>query len=296
MLFFYCSTPLFASNSGGTVVGNGAGIVESNFQLAYTALSNLISLCIENPYCGINSDDNAIFRKIQVIAIENQKKADRLIFLSEREHPGFFNTGSSEHHRIAKTSLESPGPIYINTDMLYDSFGRAVLDFRGAIRILVHELGHQAGNPDHAKLDILGSSIEHFASAYTTFYNFQKDDSNENVVFTVANYPLSGMPIFVTFQWNNFVANDLTDEIYKKIQDGCSFDTESFEGVEVTNGHFAFDFGRNLSFNAWVRVKCFEKFSAQFFYYTHNLKIELSEALEIKSLEVIKDRRFSVEY
>lgn len=276
-------------SGGGTVVGNGAGIVESNFQLAYLSLPKIISTCLEERSCALDREERKIARDIHSILKLNSNKKDRLIFLSEKEYPGFFTTGANESYRVAKTELNGEAPIYVNTDMLYDKEGNPALNFAGVLRILVHELGHQTGIIAHGVLDILGSKIANFSEENTNYYRYiineeaEKEDQ-ESLYFAVANYDTPLKTTMLMFNWKNSHSEDLTNAVI--ISSECKYSSESYAGIELFNGHFSFDQRGLLSFNAWVKLSCFESFSGATNIYKRNLKVVLDHNYLIQSLSV----------
>lgn len=152
---------------GGHLVGNGAGQVEQNIVFAYISLTKEIDQCFSLPAkCPLDSRDANTLNNIRQIAMDHPFTTDRIQFISESEQPGFFETEVGQAHRIAKTG-SVPGspvalpsdPIFWNTDQFYNASGNAALDFPFIIAILIHELGHQAGEPDHKYLDGLGAKV-----------------------------------------------------------------------------------------------------------------------------------------
>ncbi|AUN98409.1 hypothetical protein C0V70_09890 [Bacteriovorax stolpii] len=274
----------FAKEGGGTVVGNGAGIVESNFQQGYLSLSKIIANCEAAQNCGLDLEEKNILKDIHEVLTKNLQNKNRLVFLSEKANPGFFTTGASESYRIAKTMLVPNSPIYINTDMLYDKDGNPTLNFNGIVRILVHELGHQTGIEGHSTLDILGAKIATYAEEHTSYFRYNVEETRESVFFSVANYSYPIKTTLVMFNWKNSSSRDLSYAIIANSE--CPYDSESYAGIEVLNGHYSFDRRGQLSFNAWVKLSCFESFSGSTNIYRKNLHIALDSDLQITGLTV----------
>ncbi len=274
----------FAKEGGGIVVGNGAGIVESNFQQAYLSLSKIIATCGAAGSCGLDRDEKELIKNIHQVLMTNLQNKNRLIFLSEKTNPGFFTTGANESYRIAKTLLVPNSPIYVNTDMLYDKEGNPTLNFNGIVRILVHELGHQTGIENHSMLDILGSKIAAYAEEHTGYFRYNIEETREMVFFSVANYDYPIKTTLVMFNWKNSSSRDLSYAIIASSE--CSYDSETYSGIEVLNGHYSFDRRGQLSFNAWVKLSCYESFSTHTNIYRKNLQITLDSDLQVSGLTV----------
>lgn len=284
LIIVFCFYNLNAFAGGGTVVGNGAGVVESSFQQAYTSLDKFIPSCLAVEKCGLTNEDKIMLGKIQKIVKLNVSRKDRLVFLSEALNPGFFTTGNSEVFRIAKTFLTSDASIYINTDMLYNEDGHPAIKFQDIVRILIHELGHQTGYEQHACLDILGSKVAVFSEDSTLYYRFRLEEENSSVTFAVTNFDLPVKSTFVLFDWKNAKIENLTDAIIA--QSPCVYDSEAYSGIEVINGHFTFDENALMSFEAWINVSCNESLSGAANVYRRNLTVNLDSEYKIMKVSV----------
>lgn len=285
VLMTSAQTALAANSGGGIVVGNGAGVVESNFQHAYQALEKVLNNCLLIANCSLLEEEKEVVSSIVDIAKINSSRLNRLVFVSEKMNPGFFTTGESETNRIAKTELHPESSIFINTDMLYKADGTPALSFQSILAILVHEVGHQAGFIDHAALDILGAKIANFSENRTSHSLYKSEDTEAGtVVFSVTNFELPIKSSILIFNWNDKKSVNLSNSLAGSLS--CKYDSESYDGVEVTNGHFAFDQKNNLSFRAWVKISCYERFSSLTYVYKKNLKIAMDSELNIISLIV----------
>ena len=60
------------SNGGGTVIGNGAGLVESNFQYAYDSLKKILPHCFQKNVCDLLDEEKKIIKSITTISIKVQ--------------------------------------------------------------------------------------------------------------------------------------------------------------------------------------------------------------------------------
>ncbi|MDX9730187.1 MAG: hypothetical protein RBT63_00315 [Bdellovibrionales bacterium] len=153
---------LFAQSAfgNGSVVGNGAGLSENNFQYAYSIIPTLLNSCVRSNLCELTPKEQEIARKIVHIVRGNETNKNRILFRPNRttvpwignrnKGTTFFETSPNEQHRIAKTGLSPRVPIYVNLDMLYNEHGMPRLDIAHIISILVHELslrGETVRNP-----------------------------------------------------------------------------------------------------------------------------------------------------
>lgn len=149
------------SGGGGDHVNNGGGLAEQNFLYAYDNLDNWLETCREvQNTCRLGAKESAILGKIQ-FELRQVRKEPGLIFKSGRLNPGLFETDEHGKVRVAVTGSRAGDPIYLNLDLIYhDAAGsEAAIDVYGAVAILVHELGHHAGEEDHLFLDVLGNKV-----------------------------------------------------------------------------------------------------------------------------------------
>ncbi len=273
-LFYH---PSFAGNGGGTVVGNGAGIVESDFQEAYSNLPKILSSCELSVFCRVDEEDRRILAEIKTVALKNMKKKDRLVFISEKEHPGFFTTGNFENHRIAKTGLNADSPIFINRDLLYGHEGRPVIGFSAMIRILIHEIGHQSGVLSHEALDILGAKLGDFAGQNTAIYNYRSEEEDREVSFSITNLETPIREVVIISRTSNKKAENLSEALVRAV--ACPQKSQVYVGVEVSNCHYVFDASGRLSFKGWVKVYCSDASTGSSMNYRREMEVELDENL-----------------
>jgi hypothetical protein len=150
--------------AGGSLVGNGAGIVEHNIIYVYNALPKTIDACLNLPTACmmLNEGDRAVLQSVRNLIIQNPSSTERILFKSEKESPGFFETGLGQAHRLAKTGNSPADPIYWNLDLLYTSDGSPALDLPTISAIWVHEIGHQLQIENHQYLDQIASFVRIF--------------------------------------------------------------------------------------------------------------------------------------
>ena len=157
VLLMIASTSAWA---GGSIVGNGAGLVEQNVFFTRASLPRAIEDCLRlASACGLSTKDTILLAKIREIALRYPFSSDRVRFVSEKESPGFFETGAGEAHRIAKTGDEPGDVVYWNVDLFYGARGTPLLGLSALTALWIHELGHQAGEKDHGELDRLGALV-----------------------------------------------------------------------------------------------------------------------------------------
>ncbi len=278
---------------GGSVVGNGAGVVENNFQYAYSMLPSLISTCLANAACSVTNPERILLEKIRVVAELNASNAERLVFTDEGENRDFFETGLSEKHRIAKTGLTPQDPIFVNTEMLYDDEGKTRLDYPLIISILIHEIGHQTGEKDHAILDILGSKIRKLAFDKISPHMMQVGRS-QAVDVTIINTDSPVRSAEFYFSWQNTGSIKATSALTSKL--ACSKPNASISGIEITNGSFFPTRPLNnntlseVGFSVWVKLFCYTRADAMVKIENFSVRAVLKKDLTIEVLESAKLR------
>ena len=243
----------------GSLIGNGAGIAEQNVLYSYMSLPEALHGCLQLPQtCGLENSDVRFLRRIESIATAHPITArDRVQFVSEKNRPGFFETGLGQAHRLAKTFSYPGAMTYWNVDQIYDSDGRAALDLPTITAIWIHELGHQAGEPNHQYLDRLGAAVRR-----------QLSQQSLELLYTTPLNPIKIVTI-------NYLGATTKTDLY--LSDGqqvmrlspllaqiahCkSPQTQQLLGWKLSNGHWASHMqaiGENylLPFKAWLEVVC----------------------------------------
>lgn len=273
-----------AFGNGGSVVGNGAGIVESNFRYAYFLINETIASCTENALCQLTTSDIELLNKISLVIEKNINDENNIIFISEKLHPGFFTTSENETNRIAKTGLTPDTPIYINSDLLYSSNGEVLIDFPNIVGILIHELGHQSGFVDDSILDYLGSKIRYFLSSRIEEYKFKIDDTAKREIdIRIINSEFPSKMAHVYLSWNQDRAIEISQMIHSHTS--CKNIDDISIGYEIINGYFLKDvINDEVVFNGWLKNYCSNQNSSS------SIKIETSDlSLRIKTptLEIL---------
>jgi hypothetical protein len=260
------SSKTFASggSGGGTLVGNGAGIVEQNIIFAYDALPRSIDSCLSTPQvCGVLPADVDQLQKIRAVAAENRATSDRIQFVSEQAHPGFFNTEEGQAQRLAKTGNTAAAVIFWNSDLFYQVDQTPALDMAAITAIWVHELGHQAGNPDHSYLDQLGARIRLLMLTSSISLAYNDAASNTQIQIKSYNYSAfsSNTAMYLSDGNSSYALSPAVKPLLK-----CSSTAKTADliGWTITNMSWDSRLVRNgnntsfLPFTAWVKAHCLE--------------------------------------
>jgi hypothetical protein len=248
---------LAQARSGGSVVGNGAGIAEQNFEYAYLSIEKLSEECMQNNACDLSEKEKILLQKISKITEKNNLKPNTILFVSESKHPDFFTTGPAEKNRIAKTMLDASSPIYVNRELLYDTDGSPTLNFPAIVAIVTHELGHQTGETDHKILDALGAKLRFMVERRIQTYDIEASEKNNTVVsITVLNHEVnSKKDAELNVAWGNIYSRSLTKNIVENLS--CISRFDSLIGYEILNGHFGYiEDDYEVGFNALIKIYC----------------------------------------
>lgn len=287
-IFFLTLLIHFTAWAGGSVIGNGAGLVENNFQFAYQNLLTTFSECITLAKCELTEAETDIVRNMRKVIELNRSNENRLVFLSEKDHPGFFNTGLGEEHRIAKTGLDADTPIYVNLDLLYTADGKPAFDYATITSVLVHELGHQTGETNHAKLDIIGAKIKKTILKNTQNHIVQLNEEQIEVSVINRQFPFRTSDLVIA--WQNVGAITGTQPILEKVK--CNNSQESLAGLELLNGHYTYlkkptpEKAAHFGFGFWAVLTCYSDEKESFHQEQKQIEIEVTRELELTILSV----------
>ena len=282
IILIVSSTICFAG--GGSVIGNGAGLVENNFQYAYTALITTVTECIETQKCEMSQPELKTLIEIKKVLRQNISNVKRIIFVSDLKFPGFFDTGVNEKHRIAKTGLSSDFPIWVNSDLLYAADGQPAFDFSTISSILVHEVGHQTGEESHPKLDIIGAKVKNMILKKITSHTLKIDAESKKIEITIVNqvYPFSASDIYIA--WQGIGSATLTKDLIREIQ--CDDNNSTLAGVEIENGHFTSisqdtTKAYKIGFGVWINLSCYSNSESKIYKLTKAVESSVDEELSL---------------
>lgn len=116
-----------------------------NIRWVWSQTMPFLKACVFSDLCPLNETEKALIQK--VVLLDKSYSAETIVLKSEKEDPGFFQTGS-ENHRLMVTGLK-PGPIYLNSDRLIHSAMSLSEDV--LFGLFVHELIHHLGYKDEAE-------------------------------------------------------------------------------------------------------------------------------------------------
>lgn len=265
---------------GGDVVGNGGGVVENNFIYAYKMLPQLLSTCIEKESCYQNAEDREVFKKIKSAVEINLRKStqDVFDFTSGKNKQGFFVTGASEPHRVAKTCLSTNCPVFINVDLLYQN-SKINLTYPAIAGLLVHEFGHQAGIESHIYLDSLGAKIRILADSRFTNYVYPYDFNQIEVRQINSDFPMKFAELH--FVWNGKTTR-LTDKIFSAVSK-----TPEFIGYELFNGHYLFENSAGIYVQFEIMAKVYSGGESTAKVNLKRFRVDVSSTGDILSFEML---------
>ncbi|OUR98465.1 hypothetical protein A9Q84_03380 [Halobacteriovorax marinus] len=220
--------PLIERFGSGDIVGNGGGLLEQNFMLAYHSLQASIENCLTNVDCFTSRDQKMVLKEINQLIIKKIDQTNPIIFLKNKDANGFFLDEFDMTERMAKTGYSEKHPIFINLDIAKEIKN----DIPSMLGILIHELGHQIGIANHSFLDSLGAKVRRIWS------------SN----WTVSDIKIGPLKLSTRLFSNksNFINAKLSYEfdgqiksINSQIFDSISCPTgEQLYGFYLTNGHW----------------------------------------------------------
>lgn len=162
LLLVFATLPGWARR-GGDDVGNGGGLAEKNFLIAYSNLESYTKICLDLDACRLDDEQKRVLSAIIQSMPQQRRIEEQIQFSSEKRNPGFFVLDGQV--KVAKTGSTVGAPIYVNVDLIYskNKFGEIVaLSIPEATAILIHELGHHVSSLSHAELDLLGVRVSLF--------------------------------------------------------------------------------------------------------------------------------------
>jgi hypothetical protein len=241
-------------SGGGDIIGNGGGLAEQNFTYALTQLADFIQETLKAGL--VTGEDATQLKRIAKAAREEAMKADKLIFLSGKNNPGFFDADNDPEVRLAKTGLSQHLPIFVNLDLLYRKTGDVVemLPLPVMVASLVHELGHNVGLENHAYLDYLGARVRQMVEReyQRTARQLTEATRIEMVSINLGAYSLPRLSLTVGDKLVSF-----EKELYQILQ--CRNGSIP-KAARLSNQHWQrpVEFSANwvAPFRAWVALTC----------------------------------------
>jgi hypothetical protein len=244
---------------GASIVGNGAGLMENSAQYAYLFVTKTAQKTLVTEAATLPARERAILEEIVRIGQLNSSNSERLIFISEKDNPGYFDTGITERHRIAKTGLSPSDPIYMNLDLLYTEDGKPAVDMGTLVSILAHEMGHQTGETSHAALDIIGSKLRREFLQNSRSHALKLSGGKRQIEFLIVNSSVPFRSSELLFNVDGVGSESLSASLMAQLR--CSGETSELAGFQFTNGHFeaVSEVGDSfrVGFAFWVEFDCY---------------------------------------
>jgi hypothetical protein len=220
--------PLIDAFGSGDIVGNGGGLLEQNFILAYYSLQSAIEDCLTTYFCYKNLQDKNVLKEIRTLFIQKLEQKNSLIFLSNSDTDNFFNDEFDRSARLAKTGFSIKHPIFINIDEAIAIQN----DIPAMISILIHELGHQVGIASHSYLDQLSVKVRKNWEANWTESSIDIEDRVLTTrLFSTKNNFISAKFSYV-FEGK---ARNLNSKIYDVLKCNAG---ETLYGFYLSNAHW----------------------------------------------------------
>lgn len=244
------ATRLMAKLGSGDIVGNGGGLVEQNFTSAYYSLQTAIQNCLDKYECGLSEEEAQLLTEINYAYIDKINQARPLVFVSEKNSDGFFQSKEDQTSRVAKTGFSTESTIFINLDVA----GPIVDSIPAMLGILIHELGHQVGIANHSLLDQLGAKVRNQWNANWKVLRFIMDDHNLDVRLFSSEFNFINSKISYSFKGE---VKSLNNEILEKVE--C-LENESTYGFSLSNGHWKRPVQNNwitrIGIDYWIDMYC----------------------------------------
>ena len=263
--------------AGSDMIGNGGGLAESNFIYAYNKLPSIIKDCLNSSLCSANQGKNRSLLKQMYKQLSSQEinSAD-IVFISEKQNPGFFIIDGQE--KIAKTYSFLASPIYINLDQIYTTNAEGIptpsLSIPGMLRLLVHEQGHRHNIKHHEGdgnlLDQLGAQIQAYMEQDRKTLTQNLNQSDLKIEIFNLPSPIEKAYVHLTIDGESY---DLQSKVDQSLS--CSNQREK-TGFQISNSHWGSQATQISSFwgtefNAWVVLHCYD--SNDDIYYPEKYKL-----------------------
>lgn len=240
--------------AGGDIIGNGGGIVEQRMFAAFKDTFRLVSQCLRNLTCPINSVDRNLLERVLQVARQNRHLPESLIFVSSTTYPLFFKDPETGLVRSAKTGFRPELPVFVNREHLYHN-GQPALSSAELIGLLVHELGHQAGEANHTRLDDLGARLAAWVLQGGTL--IERRLLGQQTQFQVINPKSPDEWPILWMGWNS-QTTPLSSLARAQVQ--CLASDRTPIGMELSNVHWQRESLANdeltVPISAWARIFC----------------------------------------
>lgn len=242
--------PLMESYGTGDIVGNGGGLLEQNFLLAYYSLQTAIENCLTLEECYSSVNQRLILKEINQLFIDKIRNKTPLVFIKNSDTNNFFYDEYDQTERVAKTGFSKKYPIFINLDVTTN----IVNDVPAMLGIIIHELGHQAGIVSHNFLDQLGAKIRKMWLSNWVISDVNVSGENLLVRLFSTNSNLINSKLSYVF---NGKVQSLNSLIYRNISCG---EGETLYGFSLSNGHWQrpvnTSFRTTIKKTFWLDVYC----------------------------------------
>ncbi len=240
---------VWALLGGGDLVGNGGSFQEGLIRYAYSKIPTFIKDCLQSHLCRIRNEDRKILKKIMHNIDDKRHQKDALIFVDGSRYPSFFKTPNDPTPRSAKTGNNPQVPIFINVHHLYE-YPKAFGDF---VVLLIHEAGHQIGEPSHSRLDHIGIQVRHFVDNKRE--SLESDIMGKPLQIQVLNGIALDIRSDLVVAWDQQVLR-LQKELFKKLS--CSQPHYSIASAQLSNLHWKRAWGHrdHYKFGAWIDIFC----------------------------------------
>ena len=269
--------------AGGSFVGNGAGLMENRFQYGYMSLSKLLMNCLINNDCGLTAQEKKIAEEVSEIILKNVSRADKFVFVTDKQMSDLADLPMNEPHRIAITGLTPEDPIYVNVDMLYDMSGRPQLEYGAIVALIFHEVGHQTGETSHQLLDVIGSKLRVKLESETLVYKFELYNLDKIEVM-MNNFSSPNKFAEIRISRNNNAMASVGSNISKSFR--CNDKKAKVTGYEFFNGYFTPIFkGSKATFNFIANIHCV-KTNGQLNIERKNVKFDINEDNSIDHIQM----------
>lgn len=242
------------AQSGGSFVGNGAGVMENRFQYGYMSLSKVLMNCLINNDCGLTSEERKIAEAVSQVVLQNISNPNKFTFVTDKQFSELVNLPMNEPHRIAVTGLTPDDPIYINVDLLYDLSGKAQLEYGAVVALIFHEVGHQTGEISHQLLDVIGTKIRLKLEEEVLVYKFELVNL-EKIEVVMNNYSSPNKFAEIRISRNDSSMSSVGAQISKSFK--CNDKKAKVTAYEFYNGYFTPMFkGLRATFNFIANIHC----------------------------------------